>query len=142
MTGLIGMEGGASISFAPERPSLPRVRSGDTAPMPVHPFTSVEAAIAAVDALDGELEKFELAVADSLQDYLGVQMAQITDSALARGWEPVSFTQKDGFRLYRYEAMRTYTRRGARRGCGKSAAHALGLEHAQLLRDRGHEAGL
>lgn len=115
MTGLIGMEGGATISFAPELPSPPRARTSDATSMPVHPFTSVETAIAAVHALDGELEKFELAVADSLQDYLGVQMAQITDSALARGWEPVSFMQRDGFRLYRYEAMRSYTRRGKRR---------------------------
>ncbi|OAK58862.1 hypothetical protein A3K87_27905 [Variovorax paradoxus] len=118
MTGLIGMEGGATISFAPELPSPPqppRVRTIDSTSMPLHPFTSVDAAIAAVEALDGGLEKFELAVADSLQDYLGVQMAQITDSALARGWEPVSFLQKEGFRLYRYEAMRSYTRRGKRR---------------------------
>ncbi len=112
------MEGGATISFAPELPSPPqppRVRTIDSTSMPLHPFTSVDAAIAAVEALDGELEKFELAVADNLQDYLGVQMAQITDSALARGWEPVSFLQKEGFRLYRYEAMRRYTRRGKRR---------------------------
>jgi hypothetical protein len=118
MTGLIGMEGGATISFAPELPSPPqppRTRTIDSTSMPLHPFTSVDAAIAAVEALDGELEKFELAVADNLQDYLGVQMAQITDSALARGWEPVSFLQKEGFRLYRYEAMRSYTRRGKRR---------------------------
>jgi hypothetical protein len=115
MTGLIGMEGGATISFAPELPGPPRVRTSDATSLPVHPFTSVDAAIAAVEALDGELEKFELAVADSLQDYLGVQMAQITDIALARGWEPVSFMQKNGFRLYRYEAMRSYTRRGKRR---------------------------
>jgi len=72
----------------------------------VRPFTDVEAAMAAVEALDGELRKFELAVGDNLQDSIGLQMAQITDRALARGWEPSGFIQKDGFRLYRYRAMR------------------------------------
>jgi len=33
-------------------------------------------------------------------------MAQITDRALARGWEPISFMQKNGFRRYRFKAMR------------------------------------
>ena len=77
--------------------------------MSLKPFTDVEAAIAAVEAFDREVRKFELAIGDNLQDYLGVQMAQITDRALARGWEPISFLQKDGFRLYRYQAMRRYT---------------------------------
>ena len=31
---------------------------------------------------------------------------QITDSPLARGWEPISFVQRDGFRTYRHKAMR------------------------------------
>ena len=54
-------------------------------------------------------------MADSLQDYLGVQMAQITDCALARGWEPLSFMQREGFRVYRYEAMASASRRSKRR---------------------------
>lgn len=74
--------------------------------MSLVPFTDVNAAIAAVEALDAQTRKFELAVADSLQDCIGLQMAQITDRALARGWEPRGFVQKKGFRLYRYEAMR------------------------------------
>ncbi|MET3496550.1 hypothetical protein [Variovorax boronicumulans] len=74
--------------------------------MTVVPFTRVEAAIAAVEGFDRDLRKFDLAVADSLQDPIGLQMAQITDRALARGWEPISFVQKNGFRLYRYKAMR------------------------------------
>jgi hypothetical protein len=106
MTGLNAAEGGASVSFAPKRQRARRARGGEAVRVSVQPFTSVEAAIAALDALDRALEKFELAVDDSLQDYLGVQMAQITDRALARGWEPLSFVQKNGFRLYRYESMR------------------------------------
>jgi hypothetical protein len=112
--GLNGMEGGASVNFSadpPEAPALARSK----AVTHVRPFTNVEAAIAALESLDRELKKFELAVADSLQDYLGVQMAQITDCALARGWEPVSFLQKDGFRVYRYEAMRSYKGRSKKR---------------------------
>jgi len=85
----------------------------------VRPFTSVDAAVAAVESLDRDLKKFELAVADSLQDYLGVQMAQITDCALARGWEPVSFMQRDGFRVYRYEAMRS-PRKSKKGAAGKT----------------------
>ena len=72
----------------------------------VTPFTEVEAAITAVEGFGREIRKFDLAVADNLQDSIGLQMAQITDRALARGWEPISFVQKDGFRLYRFKAMR------------------------------------
>jgi hypothetical protein len=112
--GLNGMDGGASVNFGAE-PVAPRSLVRSSPVTHVRPFGDVEAAIAAIEALDRELKKFELAVADSLQDYLGVQMAQITDSALARGWEPVSFLQKDGFRVYRYEAMRSYSRRSRSR---------------------------
>ncbi|WP_256098910.1 hypothetical protein [Variovorax sp. SG517] len=108
--GLNGMEGGASVDFGPESTLPERSHSHARQVTHVRPFSSVEAAIAAIESLDRELKKFELAVADSLQDYLGVQMAQITDSALARGWEPLSFIQKDGFRVYRYEAIRSAPR--------------------------------
>lgn len=104
LSGLNGMDGGTSVTFGPEPVARPLPRSREVTH--VRPFVTIEAAITAIEALDRELKKFELAVSDSLQDYLGVQMAQITDCALARGWEPLSFTQKDGFRLYRYEAMR------------------------------------
>ncbi|EJL76541.1 hypothetical protein PMI12_02303 [Variovorax sp. CF313] len=113
--GLNGMEGGASVNFSAEHPAKERTAASSKGMTHVRPFTRVEAAIAAVESLDRELKKFELAVADSLQDYLGVQMAQITDCALARGWEPVSFMQKDGFRVYRYEAMPVYKGRRKKR---------------------------
>lgn len=106
--GLNGMEGGAIVNFGAE-PAVPHslARSSGSSPLTrVRPFGNVEDAIAAIEALDRDLRKFEIAVADNLQDYLGLQMALITDSALARGWEPISFVQKDGFRLYRYKAMR------------------------------------
>lgn len=106
LNGLNGEEGGTRVSFPSaggRKASFP-VRGADLTPM--HPFSSVEGAIAAIDALDRGLREFELSVSDSLQDYLGVQMAQITDRALARGWEPISFMQKNGFRRYRFKAMR------------------------------------
>jgi hypothetical protein len=113
--GLNGMDGGASVNFGAEPAPRSRTLPRSSQVTHVRPFGDIEAAIAAIESLDRELKKFELAVADSLQDYLGVQMAQITDCALARGWEPVSFLQKDGFRVYRYEAMRSYSRRSRSR---------------------------
>jgi hypothetical protein len=106
MKGLIGEDGGTSVSFPSNggRKTSSPVRGADLTPM--HPFSSVEGAVAAIDALDRGLREFELSVSDKLQDYLGVQMAQITDRALARGWEPISFMQKNGFRRYRFKAMR------------------------------------
>ncbi|MBJ2154455.1 hypothetical protein [Variovorax sp. IB41] len=106
MKGLNGQDGGTRVSFPSEgaRKTSLRVHGADLTPM--HPFSSVEGAIAAIDALDRGLREFELSVSDNLQDYLGVQMAQITDRALARGWEPISFMQKNGFRRYRFKAMR------------------------------------
>lgn len=99
-------EGGVRVNFAPDSSRQARSRPRSPQEPAVQPFSSVDEAIAAVDALDSELDKFELAVADSLQDHLGVQMAQINDRALARGWEPLSFVQQNGFRRYRYKAMR------------------------------------
>lgn len=104
--GLNGMEGGAIVDFGAEFTVPPSLVRSSPQVRALRPFGNVEAAIAAIEALDRDLRKFELAVADSLQDHIGVQMAQITDSALARGWEPISFVQKDGFRVYRYKAMR------------------------------------
>jgi hypothetical protein len=106
MNGLNGNEGGTRVSFPSDgaRKTSLRVRGTDLTPM--HPYSSVEGAVAAIDALDRRLREFELSVSDELQDYLGVQMAQITDRALARGWEPISFMQKNGFRRYRFKAMR------------------------------------
>ena len=106
MKGLIGTEGGTRVSFPSDgaRKTSSHISGADLTPM--HPYSSVEGAIAAIDALDRGLREFELSVSDNLQDYLGVQMAQITDRALARGWEPISFMQKNGFRRYRFKAMR------------------------------------
>ncbi|TAJ57837.1 MAG: hypothetical protein EPO53_36745 [Variovorax sp.] len=110
MGSLDSVEGGISVDFGPK----PRREAPPATPglglARRRPFASVAAAIAAIEALDRELRKFELAVDDVLQDYLGVQMAQITDCALTRGWEPVGFVQDEGFRVYRYERVRGRSR--------------------------------
>ncbi len=110
--GLNGMEGGASVNFSADPPEAPALaRQGRDAHASLHQRRGCHRGTGIAGP---RAQKFELAVADSLQDYLGVQMAPITDCALARGWEPVSFLQKDGFRVYRYEAMRSY--KGRKRG--------------------------
>ena len=65
----------------------------------ISPFTDVDAAIAAAEVFEGEVRKFELAVADYQQ------VAPIADRALERGWELIGFVQRQGFRLYRCEAV-------------------------------------
>ena len=79
--GLNGMDGGASVNFSAE-PVAPHslARSSTSPAAQVRPFGDVEAAIAAIEALDRDLRKLELAVADSLQDYLGLQMAAFYES--------------------------------------------------------------
>ncbi len=52
------------------------------------PINSVDAAIAAINAYSGKPEDFQLAIAESLLDPAGVNMAIITDRILARSWMP------------------------------------------------------
>jgi hypothetical protein len=67
-----------------------------------NPFADIESAISAIDRFLGRPEDFRLAISDSLLDPIGVNMAMITDRILARGWFPVGFEQRDGYRLYSY----------------------------------------
>ena len=69
----------------------------------VTPAEAVEDAISIIESYEGAAEDFELPVADSLLDPVGMNMAIITDRILARGFEPNGFEQKDGFRVYRYK---------------------------------------
>jgi hypothetical protein len=66
------------------------------------PFMDVSTAIAAIEAYDGRAEEFLMPIADSLRDPMGIAMAVITDSILAKGWDPAGFEQHDCFRVYRY----------------------------------------
>ena len=67
------------------------------------PIASVSEAVALVDAFAGKTSAFELCLAESLHDPVGVNIAIITDRILARGWAPAGVEQHDGFRVYRYK---------------------------------------
>jgi len=71
------------------------------------PFTDVHAAVAAVESYSGSPEDFTLSIADTLQDPVGMYMAIITDSILAKGWEPHGFEQRENFRIYKNRPLRT-----------------------------------
>jgi hypothetical protein len=70
------------------------------------PIASVEEGISLVTSFEGNVQDFELAVPDSLLDPVGINMALITDRALARGWQPNGFTQKQGYRIFRYKDLK------------------------------------
>lgn len=63
------------------------------------PFTSVEEA---VKFLTAQSESFDRALSDELQDEIGMNLAIVTDAALANDFWPAGFDQMDGFRLYRF----------------------------------------
>lgn len=67
-------------------------------------FADTDSALSAIDGFAGRPEGFVLAISDRLNDPAGINMAIIADRALARGWLPAGFEQKDGFRLYRYSS--------------------------------------
>ena len=69
------------------------------------PIASVQEALTLVDSFRGNPEDFELAVPDTLNDVVGINMALITDRILRRGWQPDGFTQKSGYRLYQYKKL-------------------------------------
>lgn len=58
---------------------------------------------AAIEQHDGPARTFELAVADSLIDDLGINMGILTDAVLARGWVPGGYEEAPGGRIYRYK---------------------------------------
>lgn len=66
--------------------------------------TTVQEARALIEAHKGSAKDFQLCVSDELLDPVGVNMAIITDSILARQWEPDGYTQGSGFRVYKYKA--------------------------------------
>lgn len=66
--------------------------------------TTVQEAQALIEAHKGSAKDFRLCVSNDLLDPLGVNMAIITDSILARRWEPDGYTQGSGFRIYKYKA--------------------------------------
>jgi hypothetical protein len=69
------------------------------------PVRTVAEALRFIDDFEGPPVTFLLAVHESLLDPVGVNMALITDRALARGWEPNGFTQHNDYRVFRYKEL-------------------------------------
>ena len=69
------------------------------------PIGSVQEALKLVDSFSGNPEDFELAVPDALHDAIEINIANITDRILRRGWQPDDVTQESGYRLYRYKKL-------------------------------------
>ena len=57
---------------------------------------TIEEAQKAIDAYADDAIDFELPISDGLLDPAGVNMAIVTDSILAKGWEPNGYIQKSG----------------------------------------------
>jgi len=70
----------------------------------MEPIIDINEALTKVEEHHGPPEAFRLPISESINDSLGVNMAIITDAILKRGWLPNGFIQKDGFRIYLYEA--------------------------------------
>jgi len=69
----------------------------------MRPITTVEEARKRIQSYQGRPEDFQLPISDRLQDPMGMNMALITDSILARDWEPDGYVQDNGFRIYKYK---------------------------------------
>ena len=67
------------------------------------PFADIDSARLAVEKYSGAPEDFQLPISDELQDPMGITMAVITDTVLARGWDLDGFEQRDGYRVYKYK---------------------------------------
>lgn len=69
------------------------------------PITTLDEAIRLVEEFEGVPSDFTLSIDDSLNDFVGVNMALITDRILKRGWEPNGFIQGQGYRTYLYKEL-------------------------------------
>ena len=67
-------------------------------------ISDINEAVRIVEEYEGTAADFELPISDSINDAVGINMAIVGDAILAKGWEPNGFIQKDGFRIYLYEA--------------------------------------
>ena len=69
----------------------------------MNPALTLEEAIERIENFEGSPNEFQLAISDELQDPVGMNMAIITGKILSRNWEPDSFEEKDGHRVYFYK---------------------------------------
>ena len=71
----------------------------------MNPITNINEAVEYIESFKDHPENLMLAISDTLQDPIGINMALITDSILAKGWEPNGFNQENGYRVYLYKSM-------------------------------------
>lgn len=71
----------------------------------MEPITAVEEARRIIQSYQGRPEAFRLSISDRLHDPVGMNMALITDSIVARNWEPDGYIQENGFRVYKYKVL-------------------------------------
>jgi len=70
----------------------------------MQPISDINEAVRIVEEYEGAAGDFELPISDSINDATGINMAIVGNATLAKGWEPNGFIQKDGFRIYLYDA--------------------------------------
>ena len=68
-------------------------------------IASVEEGLQLINSFPGRAEDFQLLVPEALLDPVGMNMAIITDCALARNWQPDGFVLGDGYRAFRYKEL-------------------------------------
>ena len=68
----------------------------------IDPIYELDEALRVVEGYDGEPAQFQLLLAEDLHDDMGLNLAIITDSALAKGWTPSNVHQEQGYRVYTY----------------------------------------
>jgi hypothetical protein len=71
----------------------------------MNPFKDTKEAAQYVEKFEGKASDLKLAICDSLQDSIGINMAIITDIILGKGWEPNGYEEKEGYRVYMYKEM-------------------------------------
>lgn len=72
---------------------------------PVKILNNLEEALFEAREVRGDEKIICLAIADAMQDPMGMNMAIILDELLGKGYEPAGngFLQHDGYRLYPYK---------------------------------------
>ena len=71
----------------------------------MEPITTVKQALQQIEQFTGTVSEFELPIANTLNDAVGINMAIITDKILQKGWMPNGCREEEGFRVYRYRDM-------------------------------------
>ena len=69
------------------------------------PFKDAIEAAQYVENFEGKASDLKLVICDSLQDPVGKNMAIITDKIIGKGWEPIGYEEKEGYRVYTYKEM-------------------------------------